>query len=224
MTVDDIDDAMGWPRGTARRRRWQAPERGGLPFADAELGGMALWFRSTFEAWRGTPAARAGRRRVRRSSAGERPSWPELATGDAEDSAEDDMTSSSADPDSEPNAQPDAQPEDETADDEADDTADEEAADTDPEAEADPEATDDAPDTGGRWQPAGVRVRSGYELAVGQQVLAEVQGRWRQVEVSRRDRTSVLVQYQLDDSLLGARVQRVGVDRVLVPDAGQPWL
>jgi hypothetical protein len=48
-TLGDIDDAMGWSPGTARRRRWRPLERGGLPSADAELGGVALWFRSTFE-------------------------------------------------------------------------------------------------------------------------------------------------------------------------------
>jgi hypothetical protein len=31
MTLADIDEAMGWPAGTARRRRWWTPERGGLP-------------------------------------------------------------------------------------------------------------------------------------------------------------------------------------------------
>src|SRR4051794_36591809 len=51
MTVEDIDDAMGWAPGTARRRRWRIPERGGLPFADAELAGVPLWFRTTIETW-----------------------------------------------------------------------------------------------------------------------------------------------------------------------------
>ena len=51
MTVSDIDDAMGWPPGTARRRRWRAPQRGGLPSADVELGGVAIWFHSTIEHW-----------------------------------------------------------------------------------------------------------------------------------------------------------------------------
>jgi hypothetical protein len=59
MTVGDIDDAMGWKAGTARRRRWRDAARGGLPFADAELGGVALWFRSTVEAWQERTADRS---------------------------------------------------------------------------------------------------------------------------------------------------------------------
>lgn len=52
MTLADIDDAMAWRPGTARRRRWLDRDAGGLPPADAELGGMPLWFRSTFSRWR----------------------------------------------------------------------------------------------------------------------------------------------------------------------------
>jgi DNA-binding SARP family transcriptional activator len=58
MTASDIDDAMGWTAGTARRYRWEAPERGGLPPPDALLGGP-VWFRVTFEAWRATHPASA---------------------------------------------------------------------------------------------------------------------------------------------------------------------
>jgi hypothetical protein len=52
MTLSDVDDAMGWARGSARKRRWRDPAAGGLPPADTELGGVALWFRATITRWR----------------------------------------------------------------------------------------------------------------------------------------------------------------------------
>jgi hypothetical protein len=57
MTLTDIDDAMSWTPGTARRRRWRAPDHGGLPNADAEIGGVAIWFRRTIEVWQAAPKA-----------------------------------------------------------------------------------------------------------------------------------------------------------------------
>ena len=75
MTVEDIDDAMGWAPGTARRRRWRIPERGGLPFADAELAGVPLWFRSTIETWRAdaSSALRRDRAEPGHPDSGEQP-------------------------------------------------------------------------------------------------------------------------------------------------------
>jgi hypothetical protein len=66
-------------------------------------------------------------------------------------------------------------------------------------------------------------VRSGYDLAVGQNVLADVHGGWRDAVVAHRDRTTVMVEYQLNDTPLGARRQRIGTDRVRIPtDPSKP--
>jgi hypothetical protein len=62
-----------------------------------------------------------------------------------------------------------------------------------------------------------VAVRSGLDVSLGQVVLAEIGGRWREARVNSRDHSSVLVEYQLDDTPLGARVRRVGVDRIRTP-------
>ena len=66
---------MGWAPGTARRRRWRTPERGGLPFADAELAGVPLWFRSTIETWRAdaSSALRRDRAEPGHPDSGEQP-------------------------------------------------------------------------------------------------------------------------------------------------------
>ena len=55
MSCPEIDDAMGWSAGTARKQRGK---RNGLPEPDARIGPHPVYFRSTFEAWR---AARPGR-------------------------------------------------------------------------------------------------------------------------------------------------------------------
>jgi hypothetical protein len=48
-------------------------------------------------------------------------------------------------------------------------------------------------------------VQSGFDLAVGQNVLAAVHGGWRDAVVAHRGRTSVMVEYRLDGTPLGAR-------------------
>ena len=62
-------------------------------------------------------------------------------------------------------------------------------------------------------EPGEVAVRSGFDLQVGQRVLAHVHGRWREARVGHRDRTTVAVDYDLDATPLGGRRQRVGIDR-----------
>ena len=61
-------------------------------------------------------------------------------------------------------------------------------------------------------------VTSVHDLAVGQHVLAEVRGGWRGAVIAHRDRTTVVVEYQVSDSPFGARRQRIGADRVRIPD------
>lgn len=266
MTVDDIDDAMGWPRGTARRRRWMAPNHGGLPFADAELAGVALWFRSTFELWQQNPAAHAGRRQGRH---GQAPSGTvgrsTRSADDATDGRPAPLPTSPADSvdrnqpggttdvvDAETGAGP---SEDVDATPAADDAGlrhsealrpgrgDSSApADTSNSAERATEVVhagveepagqlDEQDDLNAGTPPAEsaaeadervegegevLRVLSGLDLSLGQLVLAEISGHWREARVSSRDHGTVLVEYQLNDTPLGARVRRLGVDRVRV--------
>ncbi|WP_214404882.1 hypothetical protein [Pseudonocardia lacus] len=174
MTVADIDDAMGWEAGTARRRRWRDRDRGGLPFADAELGGVALWFRATIEEWR----------------------------------------ESTADPHDEP------------AEDGPDDDGPVDVDDVPVEADADKPAEEPEPEPEPADEPAAVEPEpeppvlvSGYDLAPGERVLVEVRGRWHEAHVRHRDRTTVAVDYTLDGTPSGMRRQRVGLDRIRVPDA-----
>jgi hypothetical protein len=183
MTVGDIDDAMGWEPGTARRRRWRGPDRGGLPFADVELGGVALWFRSTVEAWQEQPDGPA-------------PSDDHPAPGDQVDEVED----VADEPDGEGAA-----------------GAEEDVA--GPAAEA-PGAEDPGQEAAAQGDDGSdpAAVRSGYDLELGQQVLADVQGRWREARIRHRDRTTVAVDYNLDGTPMGARRQRVGLDRIRVLD------
>jgi hypothetical protein len=68
-------------------------------------------------------------------------------------------------------------------------------------------------------EPGEVAVRSGFDLQVGQRVLAHVHGRWREARVGHRDRTTVAVDYDLDTTPLGGRRQRVGIDRVRLPQS-----
>lgn len=260
MTAADIDDAMGWPSGTARRRRWRAPDRGGLPFADAELGGTALWFRSTFEAWQAgsgdhdlamsspavpdrvravlelggqeaavdlaaaTPVSRAEAasgevdRRLRFVEPA--PAAPPAEQASVEDVGATDAGNVEADGrqrqfaedlavDEEPAREPSA-------------TQDGGGADVDSVAlnvELDPSPRElTGEDTAAR--DGLIAVQSGFELEVGQHVLAEVQGRWRDVVVTHRDRATVAVDYALDDTPLGLRRQRIAVERVRVLNRG----
>jgi hypothetical protein len=150
MTLANIDEAMDWPEGTARRLRWGAgPDH--LPFADTELGGVPIWFRATIEAWRATLPEPA----------------PEY--------------------------------------DEEEDATEEEPAD-DPEESAEPDEPDPA------------QLQSGFDLHPGQHVTANIHGRWRDAVVTHRDRATVAVDYNLDDTPLGVRRQRISIDRIRLPD------
>lgn len=242
MTVADVDDAMGWSPGTARRRRWRALERGGLPAADAELGGMAIWFRSTIEHW-------LTDRPLRRQRSDAPP-----ATGDEDDHEEAAAPAATAtepvepddatprvelgdEPLSEPRSGPVEEPDAEDAGTpvdsgevtdgrpDRDSAADVEAGGGDAAEESavgepgDPEPDDvDSDDVdSGDVEPAGERdetVGTGFELESGQWVLAEVHGRWREAQVVHRDRATVVVNYSLDGTPLGARHQRIDIRRV----------
>ena len=255
MTAEDIDDAMGWAPGTARRRRWRIPERGGLPFADAELAGVPLWFRSTIEAWRanGPPGATGtghpdrGEQPVRALATeptAEPPAVPladldlevpaappaELEAGDPTDPPmpsrpavlEPEVGSDRALP-PEPLAGVDADPaaEDKGEDDKGEDDNGGEEPEFSGHDSGSTESVDDGPGpaASGEAPPdvmpePGDGVRSGFDLQVGQRVLAHVHGRWREARVGHRDRTTVAVDYNLDATPLGGRRQRVGIDRI----------
>jgi hypothetical protein len=49
-------------------------------------------------------------------------------------------------------------------------------------------------------------------------VLAEIRGRWREAHIRHRDRSTVAVDYNLDGTPSGARWQRLGLDRIRVPE------
>jgi hypothetical protein len=213
MTGEDIDDAMGWPRGTARRRRWMAPDRGGLPFADAELGGVALWFRSTFEAWQDIPTTRAGRRRAVTAVVDEQDVASPAAERTRSRSRPSDVRTARNDDRELPTAQKSANGvEDGVAEDAAGHVSDQD--------DKPGEAASAVLDTDDDGVGGALALRSGYDLSSGQRVLAEIGGRWREARVSSRDHSSVLVEYQLDDSPLGARVRRLGIDRIRVSTTG----
>jgi hypothetical protein len=255
MTVEDIDDAMGWAPGTARRRRWRIPERGGLPFADAELAGVPLWFRTTIETWRAdaSSALRRDRAEPGHPDRGEQPAYTTATEPPAEPPAELDIevdaevdgevdaedpvdappapplaaghaavheagSGSDRAPTPQPLAEGDARPATEY------EAQGEETGTTEADADAaEPVDPDHGPDAHEATTPAaiaepgGVAVRSGFDLQVGQRVLAHIHGRWREARVGHRDRTTVAVDYDLDATPLGGRRQRVGIDRVRLP-------
>jgi hypothetical protein len=171
MTLANIDEAMDWKPGTARRRRWSTgPDR--LPFADAELAGVPLWFRSTIEAWQASL------------------------------------------PEPEPEPEPDLDDEDgETEDDQTEDVTEDE-----PE-EPETEAEETEPEEPEEEEPDPRSVQSGFELRTGQRVTANIHGRWRDAVVTHRDRATVAVDYNLDDTPHGMRRQRISVSRIRLPDA-----
>jgi hypothetical protein len=252
MTVGDIDDAMGWSPGTARRRRWRPLERGGLPSADAELGGVALWFRSTFESWQESRLTRAGRDRA----SGAAPALPPLMQGLEVPVPSQPLQDAAAD--SPPAEAGEAAPPAELTDDAAPSRVgalDEEGGTADAGADAvngpEPDAAEqtDAP-AGSMDDEAAVSeasdgeepseddellvededepstdenlpgVESGFALDPGQRVLADVHGRWREAWVGHRDRATVVVDYNLDGTPLGARQLRISVSRVRIPNDG----
>ncbi|GAA1257206.1 hypothetical protein GCM10009609_20360 [Pseudonocardia aurantiaca] len=201
MTLADIDDAMAWRPGTARRRRWHDRDAGGLPPADAELGGMPLWFRSTFSRWRAETVP--GARRTRSV-----PAEPPEALPDAPGEAPPEEAGPVAevprgDEEQEQDHLPDGEP-----------------APGEPGLEPEiAEADRDLPvGVVGADEVAGAReVRSGFELQTGQLVLAHLRGGWRRAVVRASGRRTVLVDYQLEGDRLGPRRQRVGIDRIRVP-------
>jgi hypothetical protein len=176
MTLANIDEAMDWKPGTARHRRWSTgPDR--LPFADAELAGVPLWFRSTIEAWQASQ------------------------------------------PEPEPEPEPDLDDEDdETEDDQTEDDETEDVTEDEPE-EADADAEDVTEAEGPEEQSDPRSVQSGFELRTGQRVTANIHGRWRDAVVTHRDRATVAVDYNLDDTPHGMRRQRISVSRIRLPDA-----
>ncbi len=212
MTLGDIDDAMGWATGTARRRRWRDPDAGGLPPADAELGGVPLWFRATIIGW-------------------DEHEDPPPAVGH---SAEPD-TATRAEGDAGPEVGPEAEPQPVTSgagaesDAGANVGADLEAesgaptgADADVGAGAEPDSGADVRVGPGREPPGAGRIDTGFSLSAGQDVQAFVQGAWHPATVVSRDRRTVVVDYQLAPGPLGARRQRVTLERIRVPDAQPP--
>ena len=211
MTLSDIDDALGWTPGTARRYRWRDPERGGLPPSDAELAGQAIWFRDTIERWRGERPARRPRPtrtperdldRTGAASATVVPEPPDSPSGPAA------QTPPEPTPEPTPEPQPEPQPEP------GQEVPGPDPAPTEqlPEVPAPP--AEDLPDPA----PAAAReIRSGFEVEPGQQVLAHVRRAWRSARVIARDRGTVVVGYAIDGTALGARQQRVTIDRVRVP-------
>ncbi|OZM79521.1 hypothetical protein [Pseudonocardia sp. MH-G8] len=188
MTLTDVDDAMGWPEGTARRRRWRDLAAGGLPPADAELGGVALWFRATISRWRAETAAAP----------------PDAESGRVPEPVRATETRPEPDPEPDPEAhlQPGAEPEPELRDE------------SEPDLEAELEAG-----AGAGVEEAGTSVdtptlHSGFQLEEGQDVLAYVHGSWQPAVVRSRARRTVVVDYQVHPGALGARRQRVTIDRI----------
>jgi hypothetical protein len=200
MTLADVDEAMGWRPGTARRRRWLDRDAGGLPPADAELGGMPLWFRSTVSRWRADAVLESRRGRTAPAEPAEAPpddpgeAPPEGPGPDAEvpggDEQQDDDVPAGESVPAEPS----------------------------PEPEAAEGAREVPVGLVGADEVAGAReVRSGFELEAGQLVLAHLRGRWHRAVVRASGRRTVLVDYQLEGDRLGPRRQRVGIDRIRVP-------
>ena len=219
MTVGDIDDAMGWPHGTARRRRWRPPATGGLPAADAELGGVALWFRATWENW---PRAGFGRHDpdgLTSRDAGDEVELTDLPdeghTADADvEPTEDGNATTGIDHDEATEPEPGGT---HGAGDEAGGAADDDGGVVDVDDDIDPvndAGQGEEPEEDGGGDAAPPPVTSGFEFDVDQQVLAFAHGRWRKAPVRHRDRATVVVEYNLDPTPLGARRQRVGIDRV----------
>ncbi len=236
MTVNDIDDAMGWPLGTARRRRWRSPARGGLPNADAEFAGIAVWFRSTINVWQQSAPT------LRRRTTTTEPSEPDLpATLDQEvpadtpnrpepEGRDEQITgrgTGSTRPDPDLNPDLDLDPDTGLDTDGAegpDPTEPVPTGEEDGQGVAQTRAASFDPHVGAASEPTPVldaasAVTSGFDVAVGQKVVAEVHGDWRDAVVAHRDRTTVVVEYQINDSPLGARRQRVGTDRVRLPSS-----
>lgn len=192
MTAENVDEAMGWPAGMARRRRW---ERDGLPPADAELGGVPLWFRSTIERWRAEVAEPA----LEISDDVDEGEGDAATEGDPVDQAAAVVALQLGEPDPAPGDEPDE--EDGLDDERAGDVAD----------EPDDDATVPAPPAD---ELPGTPIASGFDVELGQPVFARVKGEWRPAVVDARTHETVIVQYSVGEGPLDQRVMRLGVDAV----------
>jgi hypothetical protein len=294
MTLGDVDDAMGWAAGTARRRRWRDLDDGGLPPADAELGGVPLWFRATITRWRahgpappaathaagpepgstgagadsrtgpgpgpeadagstaggGIEAAEAGSAEAGAGTGSGAPTGPDAdtragpdvadgstfrhpgGTGDRQAGAEHEDREAGVGSPARTGAPAEATTGEEAADRDARAAAAETEADADtaPHSTEPPGAATDTATAAGTTEPAedttardplgGVRLATGFALTAGQDVLAYVHGAWHPAVVVSRDRRTVVVDYQLADGPLGARRQRVALERIRLPGTG----
>jgi hypothetical protein len=238
MTLTNIDEAMDWEPGTARRRRWRGLDRGGLPSADAELGGVSIWFRSTIQHWRASLADHPASPNDDGNPPAHDDNQPSAAAGQPTQFVEAVPKTEEPDPelideideiDEGPTATP-SSAEPDRVDDEsggerpgpAELPPSEELG--PPAPSSDPTSTDDVRERSEdrdieSHEPAGRRsVASGYELDVGQEVTARLHGQWRDAVVVQRGRTTVAVDYRLDDTSLGARRQRISIERVRLPE------
>ena len=201
------------------------------PNADAEFAGIALWFRSTINTWQ--QSAPTLRRRTTtepsepdppatldQEAPADTPNRPEPEDRDEQITGTD---TGSTRPDPDLDLNPDTKTCLDTDRDEGSDpTEPVPTGDDDGQGVARTRAAGVDPHAGATSEPAPARaaasaVTSGFDLAVGQRVVAEVHGDWRDAVVAHRDRTTVVVEYQINDSPLGARRQRVGTDRVRIP-------
>jgi hypothetical protein len=241
MTLADIDDAMGWSPGTARRRRWRNHQRGGLPPSDAEIGGVPLWFRATIQQWNPPkPTSTTAPRRSPQPEAARQPPpqppaqepdvvsdvpvlpapdrEPGVTTGSNGHTGADkraEPTTDTDEPPVEPSSLP-AGPDAHTAGPIAAEPA--QGAVVDPDEPSTPTGSTGAPLS--EVAAEGVPVGTGFELSPGQPVIAYVHRAWREAKVRGRDRGTVVVDYHIDDTPLGARQQRINIDRVRLCPTG----
>jgi hypothetical protein len=236
MTLADIDDAMGWAPGTARRTRWREPEHGGLPPSDAELGGVPLWLRATIEHWRAHrpghhPTPPGDHAAAVRLPTVEQNLGPPQEDPTQEDTSQPDTEPSSGGTPGVPAPHQPGEPTELERSPEHGPAPDVNAPQPTPDTGTAPqlipaeEATPDTPpDADLSTRPLNEvtvqrTVETGFELEAGQHVIAYVHRAWHDAVVRRRDRRTVVIDYNIDDTPLGARQQRVAVDRVRIPTA-----
>jgi hypothetical protein len=240
MTAADIDDAMGWPPGTARRLRWEAPELGGLPDPDAQLGNQALWFRITVQAWRATyPGAHlAPTMPANRSDVHEPPDPGQpaddiqpiedaqlaaAAYGTAEVIGETDTEAdeSHRDPDVDQAAPYEPHPDEPHPDEPHRDEPQRDDA-----AAVENEASDETVGALGaevlgrnRGEPPAdsTPISSGFQVPVDAELVAWLHAAWRRGRVVSRGQASLMLAYDLGTGPLAQRQQRVSIDRVRLP-------
>lgn len=236
MTLGDIDDAMEWASGSARRLRWEEPELGGLPPADAALGGTPVWFRASISAWRVT--------------------WAELGLAGRRRDPTDDGSVAVAEPDDEVTAESELEPEPDLEVEREHEAELEPGVGAGPEPERDqqdgelapecdlhnsgPALRDEAdnattdhddvppsPSTPSRVYgtdhdtppPGSTPVTGTGELDADQPVIAWASRAWRDAHVVSHSRTSVVVTYRLGRDRLGDRVTRLELTELRHPAA-----